>query len=111
MRWQRLIRPVGQHDPLDPEKSGAAGYRTQIMGVADTIEDKDWFAVFRPNPDRVSIEVCQGLRRDDRHETAVQRSAGDAREFGLVHLTIGLASAGERAAERPDLALDLFFEE
>ena len=81
------------------------------MGVADAVENKEWFAVLRPNPSRASIEIGQWLRRGDRHETAVQGSAGDAREFGLVHLTIGLAGAGERAAERPDLAFDLVLEE
>lgn len=105
IRWQRLVGTVGQDHPFEPEKSGAAGDRPQVMGVADPVEDKEWFAVLRTRPSRASIQIGQWLRRGDRHETAVQGSPGDARKFGLVHLTIGLAGAGKRAAERPDLPL------
>src|SRR5271165_5099296 len=107
----RLVGAVGQDEPLEPKESGAAGYRPQVMGVADTVEDEQRFAVLRPIPSRAWVEVGQRPRPGDRHDTAVQGSPGDAREFGLVHLTIGLAGAGERAAERPDLALDPIFEE
>jgi hypothetical protein len=93
------------------QKSGAADYRTEVMGVADAAEDEQWFAVPRPNPSRVSIEVGQWLRCGDRYDTAVQRSPGNAGEFGLVHLAIGFASLGERAAERPDFALEPILEE
>src|ERR1700730_13479604 len=81
------------------------------MGVADAVEDEQWLAVVRPNPSRVSIEVGQWPRRGDRHDAAVQGSSSDACEFGLVYLTIGLASPRKRAAERHDLALDPVLEE
>src|SRR5206468_1225943 len=88
IRRQRLIRAVGQNDPLEPEESGAAGYSPQIMGIANAIKNKQRLAVLRPCRSRASIETGQWPRSGDCHDAAVQRSARDAREFGLVQLTI-----------------------
>src|SRR5439155_19505722 len=101
----------GQDYPHEPEESGAAGYRAKVMGVADPVEDHERLAVVRPPPSRVWVEVAQWLRPGDRHDSAAQEGAGDARQFGAVDLPIRLVSAGEGAPERRNLACHLAIEE
>jgi len=81
------------------------------MRVADAVEDQQRLTVLRPFPGCVRDKIDDRPRAGNGDDTAVEDRTGDAREFRLVDLTIGLPLTGEHLAERPDLALHPVLEE
>ena len=80
------------------------------MGVPDTVEDKQWPAVFGPAARLLRIQIEERARTHYRHDPAVQDRAGNASEFGLVDPAVRLAGASEEPTERPDLLFHAIFE-
>ena len=88
--------------PLDPEEGRGTGDRTQIVRVADTVENQQRFAVAAPLASLLRVELGQRPRPGDRDDAAMQHRAGDAREFRLVDLAIGLVGIGQDLAQGAD---------
>ncbi len=98
IRRQRLVGTIGQHDPRDAEEGGAADDRTEIVRVADAIEDQQRLAILRPRPGllpgRDRATAAGGRRRRRRHAV---RYPAITREFGADRLHGRVLGAGERS--------------
>jgi hypothetical protein len=108
---KRLVGTVGQHDTIDTKERRAADNCTQIMRIADAVEKQERLSAQSPFTQRLRDKIEDWLRPGDRNDAAVQDGTGDAREFGVVCLTIGFAVASEVLAERADLAAQIALEE
>ena len=99
IRRQCLVGTVGQHDPSEPEKCGAADDRTEIVRVADAVEDQQRLAVLRPRRAASGSRSRSGRGRATATTPPCNTVPATRASSAAIDLAVGLIAYG-RASGR-----------